>query len=414
MRYETNRIIVHCADIALKGKNRPQFEALLARQIRTRLRRVHLDWPVRRASGRLMITLGADDGRVEDALAILAEIPGIATYFPAQWFAPASAGRDRRSLLEGPLLPALLDLACARHAPGARFALRVERHDDALAISTREFERLWGAQILAHTPWQGVDLSAPDRTFHVGLYPDGALLYAERRSGLGGMPAGSGGRVLALLSGGIDSPVAAFLMARRGCAVDCLHFAANYIERDGAERSPVGRLAARLSRYTQTLTLHVAPYVAFDLALAGARSGYELVLFRRFMLRCAERLAQRTGAAALVTGDSLSQVASQTLSNLVALDAAVAVPVFRPLIGYNKQEIIARARAIGTYRTSIEPYKDCCALIARGAKTRVGPERIAALERRRLPEYDRLVDSVLAETATLRFAAGERVAEPGA
>ncbi|MGH8272378.1 MAG: tRNA sulfurtransferase, partial [Gammaproteobacteria bacterium] len=258
------------------------------------------------------------------------------------------------------------------------------------------------------------NLSAPDRTFHIGIYPQGVLLYAERNIGLGGLPAGSSGRVLALLSGGIDSPVAAFLMARRGCRVDCLHFSANYLDRDHAADTPVGRLARRLSRYTQQLTLHVAPYVPFDLALTGQHSGYELVLFRRFMLRTAERLARRRRAVALVSGDSLSQVASQTLENLVALDAVATMPIFRPLIGLNKQEIITWARRIGSYETSIEPYKDCCALIGRGPKTRARADRLAVLEAERIGDYDALIETVLAETSTLHFEHGELTAQAAA
>lgn len=407
----TNRIAIHFADVALKGRNRPQFETRLRGQVAARLARLGLAWPVRRHGGRMLIEVPQDAGtRIAAALDALAETPGIAVYFPAQYFPREDAGGEEDALASGPVRAALLDLARSVHRPGERFAVRVERNDPGSRVSTRALERAWGTAILAETPWEGVNLSAPDRTFHIDVYPEGVLLHAERIAGLGGMPAGASGRVLALLSGGIDSPVAAFLMARRGCHVDCLHFTANYIDRDGAADSPVGRLARRLSRYTHTLALHVAPYVPFDLALAGARSGYELVLFRRFMLRTAERLAAREHAAALVTGDSLSQVASQTLENLVALDAAVALPVFRPLIGCNKDEIVAWARRIGTFETSIEPYKDCCALIARGPKTRADPERLTALEAERLPGYDKLVDTVLAETVTLRYELGEPVA----
>ncbi len=407
MRHASNRVVIHYADIALKGKNRPQFEARLGRQIAWRLRRLGIVWPVSREAGRMAITIGADGERMAEVLAVLGEIPGIAVYFPAQWFAPDVAGRDEAALLNGPLTEALLDLARSVYREGERFAVRVERHDPRFDVSTRALESAWGSAILTETSWAGVNLSAPDRTFHVGLYPQGALLYAERLSGLGGMPVGASGRVLALLSAGIDSPLAAFLMARRGCSLECLHFSANYLDRDNAADTPLGRLAARLSRYTQRLELHVVPYVSFDLTLAGEHTGYELILFRRFMLRVAERLARRRRATALVTGDSLSQVASQTLDNLVAQDAAVTMPVFRPLIGLNKQEIIAWARRIGTYSISIEPYKDCCALIARDAKTRARAELIEALEHTRLTDYDALVEAALTESVTLRFEAGE-------
>ncbi len=319
----------------------------------------------------------------------------------------ASAGET--ALQCGPVGAALLDLARNLHGPGQRFAVRVAQHASGLQLSGRALERAWGTAILSETPWDGVNLSAPDRTFHVATYPEGVFLYADRITGLGGMPVGISGRVLTLLSGGIDSPVAAFLMARRGCHVDGLHFTANYLDRDGAVDTPVGRLARRLSHYTGTLTLYVAPYVRFDLALTGDRTGFEVMLFRRFMLRAAEQVARRRQAAALVTGDSLSQVASQTLANLVALEAAVELPVFRPLIGLNKQEIITWARQIDTYKTSIQPYKDCCALVSRGPRTRSHPVQLAALEAKRLPHYDDLIETVLDEIRTVHFELGDVV-----
>ncbi|MGH8272693.1 MAG: tRNA uracil 4-sulfurtransferase ThiI [Gammaproteobacteria bacterium] len=406
--YAPNLIAVHAAELVLKGRNRPGFEARLQGQIAARLKRLGLaSWPVRRVAGRIIIEIGDEAERVEAALSMLGEIPGIAKFFPAMAFAPETAGGDEEAVLAGPLTAALLDLARGSHQVGARFAVRVARHDPASALSSQALERAWGRAILHETPWEGVNLSAPDRTFHVAIYSGRLLLYGERLNGIGGLPAGSAGRVIALLSGGIDSPVAAFLMARRGCCVECLHFSANYLDRDRAADTPVGRLARRLSCYTQNLTLHVAPYLLFDLALTGTPDGYELMLFRRFMLRTAEALARRRRAAAIITGDSLSQVASQTLENLVALDAAASLPIFRPLIGLNKQEIIARARRIGTYETSIEPYKDCCALIGRRPRTRARADRLDALETERLPDYDSLIAATLAETATLRFEAGE-------
>ncbi len=407
MRYTPNCIAIHFADIALKGRNRPQFEARLRRQVMKRLTSLGLSWPVERTGGRMLVEIMDNRERIPEALALLGETPGIATYFPAQFFPSEEAGADQRSLEEGPVREVLLDLARLQHRAGKRFAVRVERHDPGLDVSTQAMERAWGAAILAETPWDGVNLSHPDQTFHIDIYPDGTLLHAQRIPGLGGMPVGTSGRVLSLLSGGIDSPVAAFLMARRGCDLECLHFTANYLDLGRAAETPVGHLAATLSRYTQTLTLHVVPYVPFDLALSGKRTGYELILFRRFMLRTAERLARRQRTSALVTGDSLSQVASQTLENIVALDAAVTLPIFRPLIGFNKQEIIAWARRIGTYETSIQPYKDCCALIARGPKTRADDHRLTLLEQEQLADYDALIDKVLEETATLRFELGK-------
>lgn len=411
--YTPNLIAVHAAELVLKGHNRAQFEARLQHQIKARLMHLGLDWPVKRVAGRIAIDLGLNNRSLEPVLApaltALGEIPGIATFFPAMAFAPEEAGKSEAEVLAGPVNDALLDLARREYREDARFAVRAERHGAVSGLSTRKLERAWGQAILDRTDWQGVNLSAPDCTFHIALYPKQILLYSRRHTGLGGLPAGSSGKVLTLLSGGIDSPVASFLMARRGCAIECLHFSANYIDRDGAADTPVGRLARRLSRYTQSLTLHVVPYVPFDLALIGGPDGYELMLFRRFMLRTAAALARKRKAAALVTGDSLSQVASQTLENIVALDAIATLPIFRPLIGLNKQEIIARARAIETYETSIEPYKDCCALIGRNPRTRARAERLDSLEAARLPDYDGLIRTALNEAVKLRFKFGEQV-----
>lgn len=402
-------IAVHGAELALKGHNRAQFEERLRQQVGARLRHLGLDWPVHRVAGRIIVAIASRRDRVDRALAAIGEIPGIASYFPAIAFPAHAPGAGERPLLEGPLNRALIELAREKHRPQARFAVRVERHLPGAKVSSQSLERQWGSAILAQTRWGGVNLSRPDRTFHVALYPERTLLYSRKMTGIGGLPVGSAGRVVGLLSGGIDSPVAAYFMARRGCSLECLHFSANYLDRDGAAGTPVGRLAQTLSRYTQQITLHVAPYLPFDLALSGPPDGYELMLFRRFMLRTAAALARKRRAKALVTGDSLSQVASQTLDNLVALDEAADLPIFRPLIGLNKQEIIARARAIGTYETSVEPYKDCCALIGRHPRTHARAGRLDALEAARLPDYGRLVDTALEETVSLRFQYGEAV-----
>lgn len=405
--FTANLIAVHGAELVLKGHNRARFESRLQQQIAARLKHLRIDWPVRRVAGRIAIEIGSPQIGLEPALCALGEMPGIATFFPAMAFSREEAGKTEAALLDGPLGPALIDLARREHRKGAKFAVRAGRHGEVRGISTRALERTFGAAILDDTPWEGVNLSAPDCTFHIGIYPEQVLLYSRRLHGVGGLPAGSSGRVISLLSGGIDSPVASFMMARRGCRIECLHFSANYIDRDGAADTPVGRVARHLSRYSQSLTLHVVPYLPFDLALTGQQDGYELMLFRRFMLRIAAALARKRKASALVTGDSLSQVASQTLENIVALDTAATLPIFRPLIGLNKQEIIAQARDIGTYETSIEPYKDCCALIGRKPRTRARAGKLDALEAERIPDYAGLIQRALDEALKLRFEHGE-------
>lgn len=413
MSFEPDHIAIHYAELALKGRNRSEFESRLAREVQARLKHLGLDWPVRRRAGRMAIGIEGGPGEVASVLEALSEVPGIANYFPAQLVSWPRAGTDAEAMLSGPVAESVLDVAASEYTPGARFAVRAVRHGDAPhRISTQALERRLGAVIIEHTHWDRVDLEAPDRCFRIDLEAQGARISSTRLAGLGGMPVGSAGRALCLLSGGIDSPVAAFLMARRGCRVHCLHFSANYLDRDQGAETSVGRLARRLSCYTTSLRLTIVPYIPFDLAMSGPRTGYELILFRRFMLRTAQRLAARQHIGALVTGDSLSQVASQTMENIAALDSAVDMPVFRPLIGFNKQEIIDRARAIGTYGISIEPYKDCCALVAKGPKTRARTERLEAIEVERLEDYEGLLDRALAESTTLHFELGELVAQP--
>ena len=221
---------------------------------------------------------------------------------------------------------------------------------------------------------------------------------------------GTGGRVLALLSGGIDSPVAAFELAKRGCKVDFFHLSATFAQQrdDG---TPVTRLARSLSRFTLQSRLFTAPATHLDLALTGPSTGFEAILFRRFLVRAGARVARRIGARALVTGDSLGQVASQTLENLVSVHRATEVPILQPLIGANKQQTIDTARRIGTYEISIEPYKDCCALLAESPRTSSEPEQLEQLEGDLLPSYDSLIDKTLHDLVWRRFECGEAASD---
>jgi thiamine biosynthesis protein ThiI len=173
-----------------------------------------------------------------------------------------------------------------------------------------------------------------------------------------------------------------------------------------AESSVVGRLARAISRYGIRTRLHIVPYTFFDLALRGEPTGYELVLFRRFLMRCGEYLAMKTGAGALVTGDSLGQVASQTLENLASASRPITLPILRPLIGMNKQEIIELARGIGTFDISIEPYKDCCALIARNPRTKSDHDRLSRLEAGLFADYEGMIAQTFAETLQVEYDCG--------
>lgn len=401
------RIVLHCPDIALKGRNQRDFQQALLANVRQALAALELTPRVGATRGRLHVEstafTDADRARI---VAALARLPGIASLGDAVWLAPARLGRDAATFNWPLLEDTVVELAAAAFEPDCSFAVDVKRVDKALAVGSVEAERRLGAAIRARTGWEHVDLRSPHREFHVDAYPDGIYAYPERIGGVGGLPVGTLGRVLALLSGGIDSPVAAFLLAKRGCRVDALHVTPGAVEAFDPESAQVARLARQLSLTCGRLRLYVIPDIHFDLALRGAPAGHELVLFRRFLLRAAAHLASSLRVPALVLGDSLGQVASQTLENLLAADAATDVPVFRPLLGFNKQEIIALARRLGTYDISIEPHRDCCTLLARNPRTRLRADRLAAVESALMGDCADLLARTFADLRRLDFDCG--------
>ncbi len=400
-----NCLLVHYGELALKGRNRDEFEMALRENLKQRLLAEGLRWPVRRHHGQIFID-ASEAGAVplERIQQMMADTPGVATVALAHWHGAGAGHQADLAWLES----AIVALATAEYTAGG-FAVRAQRSDKRFPIPSDALARQLGALILARTPWTQVNLSQPARTFHVDIHPAGIGLYTRKLQGVGGLPVFTDGHVLALLSGGIDSPVAAFLMAKRGCRVDFLHLTASHAQLHQLVDNPVVELVRELSRYTLRSRLYLAPNTHFDLALGNAQTGYEVILLRRFIMRLGARLAARWGAAALVSGDSLGQVASQTLENLIATEQAAELPLLRPLIGYDKQEIITVARRIGTYPISIQPYKDCCALLNRNPRTRSTHAYLEHLERQLLPDPEQLLEATLADGRQLDFACGRLI-----
>lgn len=401
-RFVPNRLLLHYGEIALKGRNRHRFERALRHHLRHRLRAAGLPGAsVHQGHQRLWIDLdGFSPAERDEALQAAAETPGIVTYTPAHFLPTGPDAVERARLL-------LTDLADRmEHAGAGSFAVRVKRVDKRTPQHSDEIAAHIGQTIIERTPWQKVDLGHPDQVFHLDIHRDGLYCYGTRHRGVGGLPVGSGGRVLALLSGGIDSPVAAFMMAKRGCRVDFLHFTASPAQQRADADHTVIRLARHLSRYTGHSRLFMVPYMHFDMALAGDQRGHEVVLFRRFVARTGEALAERLKALALVSGDSLGQVASQTLENMVSTSLALRMPILRPLVGLDKADITDLGRRIGTYDLSIQPYKDCCALLDRQPRTRTLPSNLESLEKRLDLGARSLVDTTLDDAVCLEFAAG--------
>ena len=406
-----NRIVLRCPEITLKGKNQDDFMLALVENVAHRLRAIGARWQVHYAHGRVYVDVpGAQAEMVEEAVQALSEVAGVDSLAATVWHRPSVTGQHTDSPDKALIAHTAVGLARAHYAAGATFAVRVNRVDKRLPLTSIEMERWLGEVIRNETAWDRVNLKRPHRTFAIDVYPDGMYFRVDKHKGVGGLPVGTGGRLLVLLSGGIDSPVATFLMAKRGCNLDLFHLTATYSQLR-EDSSPVVRLARQLSRYTLRSRLFMAPATHLELVLSGPTTGYEAILFRRFLVRTGAVLAARLQARALVTGDSLGQVASQTLENLATVYRVTEIPVFHPLIGFNKQETIDLARRIGTYETSIERYKDCCALLAQSPRTRSESDQLDDLEKRLLPDYDSLIERTLEDLVWRRFDCGEATGE---
>ncbi|PIE23548.1 MAG: tRNA 4-thiouridine(8) synthase ThiI [Planctomycetota bacterium] len=362
-------VLIRPGEIALKGKNQRRFEQRLLDNLRavTSLR------PQKRARGRYYL------GPVEDAQALAkrcSEVFGVMSSSPALRVESDLEVIRRQALA---LVKNWLQRRRASRAASVPFRVTVKRQDKRFAQRSQELAPELGALLLESFPVLRVDLHQPELELGVEIRSEGSFLFVERIPGPGGLPVGSSGRVLVLLSGGIDSPVAAWQMMKRGCTCDFVHFDGRPFTGPAAAEK-VRALAERLRRWQGRSRLHFVPFSPLQLAIRDSgREDYRTLLYRRSMLRIAEQIALEQGHEALVTGDSLGQVASQTLSNLRTVDAALSeLPVLRPLLSFDKEETIAFARRIGSFDISIRPHEDACTLFQ--------PERPATTGRARLAE----------------------------
>ncbi|HUM16758.1 MAG TPA: tRNA uracil 4-sulfurtransferase ThiI [Candidatus Nitrosotalea sp.] len=365
----TPAAILHYHEISLKRGNRPLFLRQLQQNV---LRAISDLGPVRlqQLPGRIMLDLShhPDPARLRERLA---RVCGVANYSLA-----LRTGVSREALREA------VGQVIAGRAFGS-FRITARRAFKTFPMTSVELNRDLGAHVLSLRPDCRVSLEHPECTVHVEVLPGEAFVYADRDAGAGGLPVGASGTVVALLSGGIDSPVAAWRLMKRGCRVVFVHFhSVPYLP--DLSRGKVRDLVARLTQWQYHSRLFLVPFgeIQREVVLAVPPPA-RVVVYRRLMVRIAERLARHAGAPALVTGESLGQVASQTLANLTRIDEVASMPILRPLIGMDKLEITEQARALGTFEISIEPDADCCTLFTpRHPDTRVEPAQVAALEAR--------------------------------
>jgi len=343
MRY----IVIHYNEISLKGKNQPLF----VRQLEDNVLRATAGAGVRHSahlSGRMILRL-AQEADLDTIRTRLRDVFGIANFALAD-----RANLDMESLRS----------RVARGLEGQRFRtfkVATRRAYKGFPMSSEDINCDLGAFVQARTG-AGVDLEQPELTIAVEVLPREMFVSFGRDPGPGGLPVGVSGRVVGLLSGGIDSPVAVYRLMKRGCQVSLVHFhSVPFL--DGTSREKAAALATVLTRFQFRSILTLVPFGEIQRqVVVGAPAPLRVLLYRRFMGRIAERIALREGAKALVTGESLGQVASQTLENLAVTEEAVGIPVLRPLIGSDKEEIVQQARRIGTYEISIRPDQDCCRL----------------------------------------------------
>jgi thiamine biosynthesis protein ThiI len=339
-------IVVHYQEIALKGQNRPWFVARLVRNLRDAT--ADLDVQVRALMGRLEIVLGPGTTweRVRERVS---QVFGVGNF--------AKAGRAPLDVdaIATAILRDLGDVA------PATFRVSARRADKRFPLTSPQIEREVGGRIKQARGWR-VDLGSPELTIHVETLANDAFYFFGKERGAGGLPVGSSGRVACLLSGGIDSPVAAWRMMRRGCRVLFIHFH-SYPILSRASQEKTRELARLLTRYQFRSRLLLVPFGDIQQQVTlSVPPPLRVVIYRRLMMRIAEGIARAHRAQALVTGEVVGQVASQTLENLNRINEVTTLPVLRPLIAFDKDEITAEAQRLGTYPISIIPDQDCCTL----------------------------------------------------
>jgi thiamine biosynthesis protein ThiI len=340
-------IVVHYKELALKGRNRPWFVQMLVRNLRTALRGLDVT-SVRSVMGRIEIDLGPETSW-DEARDRVSRVFGIANFSRG-----GRASHDFRELADA----ILVDLG-GREVSSFRVSAR--RADKRIPFTSPQLEREVGGLIKAAKGWK-VDLDHGELTVHLEFLPTHTFYYFGKEPGAGGLPTGSSGRLACLLSGGIDSPVAAYRMMRRGCTVLFIHFH-SYPILSRASQEKVREIAALLTRYQQRSRLALVPFGELQQQVVLAvPPEFRVVIYRRLMLRIAERIARTGKARALVTGEVVGQVASQTVENMTVIAEACGLEILRPLVGMDKDEICDHAAAIGTLPISNIPDQDCCTL----------------------------------------------------
>ena len=363
--------LIKYAEIAIKGKNRYIFEDALVAQIKYQLRNVEGKFRIAKESGRIFVyTEGEFD--YEEAIEALKRVFGIFSICPAVVL--EDEGFEKLSQDVSDYVKKLYG------DKELTFKVNTRRNKKAYPMQSMEVSSELGAVILDNCPNMKVDVHHPDVYVNVEIR-NKIYLYSENIPGPGGMPLGTNGRAMLLLSGGIDSPVAGYMIAKRGVIIDAVYFHAPPYTSERAKQKVVD-LAKLVAKYSGPIRLHVVNFTDIQLYIYDQCPHEELtIIMRRYMMKIAEEFAKKDGCLGLITGESIGQVASQTIHSLAATNEVCTLPVFRPVIGFDKQEIVDVALKINTYETSILPYEDCCTIfVAKHPVTKPNPQAIKRSE----------------------------------
>ncbi|MDP4180860.1 MAG: tRNA uracil 4-sulfurtransferase ThiI [Bacillota bacterium] len=385
-------ILVRVGEIILKGLNRPVFEEKLVGNIKKSLNGMgKID--VIRSQGRIYVEPAEEDYCFAEAMERLTKVFGIVSVSPV-WKINSTFDEIKSNSVD--MVKDLIPKNGFR-----TFKVEAKRGNKKFPMESPEICRELGGHLLDNFEQLSVNVNNPDFIFYVEVR-EFTYIYSEILPANGGMPIGTNGKALLLLSGGIDSPVAGWMIAKRGVEIEAVHFY-SYPYTSERAKDKVIELAKILASYCGQIKVHVVPFTDIQLAINEKCPEDEMtIIMRRVMMEISERIANKVGALALITGESVGQVASQTIQSLVVTNIVVDMPVFRPLIGMDKNEVIERARKIGTFETSILPYEDCCTVfVAKHPKTKPKLEKILISEKEL--DIKDMIESAIENTEIIRI-----------
>lgn len=385
---EEKILIVRCGEVALKGMNKPYFERMLAERIHKRLKAAgYGKASVKRHEGLIFVRFDREWDTVQLAGEI-SKVFGVASISPA---VESESNMEAIGVEAVSFMEKLCEDRCVR-----TFKVEAKRADKQFPIKSPDIARQIGGYVLKGLKVLKVDVHNPDVRLFVDVRHDRSYIYADKIAGFGGLPLGTNGKGLVLLSGGIDSPVAAWMMAKRGMMIEAVHFH-SYPYTSPRAQEKVEDLAKIVASYCGSFKMHVINILPIqEQIVKNCPEAETTIHVRRFMMRIAEKIAERNSAMMLITGENLGQVASQTAEALVVTDNCVNMPVMRPLIAMDKIDIIAKAQEIGTFETSIEPYEDCCTVfLPKHPTTKPQLDKIEISDSKL--DIDALVESAIAE-----------------